>query len=157
MTYDEKLLITLIDKGALALLILIVGFGLNWYLERRRARAGLQEALAAERAKSYGSLWALMDELGLNYNLAAADSEPLTFERRGYSDWKLDDWYFAEHGAMYLSHQTTKLFFVAKYDLMNDSLDNDDVEKSFSKLRTQMKRDCGIYTSREAKRTVVPI
>ena len=58
VSFDEQLTITLIDKGLLAIIVLVAGFALNSLLERQKAAAGLEQAQASERAEAYGKLWA---------------------------------------------------------------------------------------------------
>jgi hypothetical protein len=37
MSFEEELIITLVDKGLLALILAAVAFALNWLLQRQKA------------------------------------------------------------------------------------------------------------------------
>ena len=56
---------------------------------------------------------------------------------------------------MYLSYAATKKFLFARRLLKDYGTDDETIREAFSTLRTELKRDCGIYTWLDAKRSVV--
>jgi hypothetical protein len=49
LSYREQVLLTLLDKGLLALILIVAGFWLNWYLEKFKSRQQLENELRKVR------------------------------------------------------------------------------------------------------------
>jgi hypothetical protein len=145
VNFDQQVMVTLLDKGLLALIVVLATYGLNSLLEQQRAKAGLEQALASDRAAAYGQLWSKTDRL------AVSKQAPLSFDARTAIFEELTAWYYDEHGALYLSHAATSQFLSARRQLKDRNIDDKTLRDSFSTLRTQLKADCGIYTRREAE------
>jgi hypothetical protein len=141
VTLDEQ------DVGIIQAILSIAWFVLGflarslvqWYLQKAKAREAMLRAFSVQRARSLESLW----------------SKTMVFQRlhgiRIDDDWrtKQDDqftkWYFNESGALFLSWRATKFYFRALRTLREGGSE-ESMRKSFSALRTQLKRDVGIYT-----------
>lgn len=148
MTFSEQLWLNIIDKAILAIGVLIVGYWINRRLERDKANEGIRQKIAEFRAAAYLSLWQLTAEID------AIDGEPVTPERMGQLLNQVTAWYYQQGNGLYLSHQATKLFLGARAMLKGPSPDVTVIKSGFSRLRTQMKEDIGVYTGQEAREPV---
>jgi hypothetical protein len=145
MNFDQQLIITLIDKGLLALIIALAGYVLDSLLERQRAKSAIQQALAPMRAKALSDLWSKTEKLNFS------NRQDLTPDIRKELFQELTKWYYDESGAMFLSHKATGLFLGCRDLLLKDSVNDKMIRDSFSTLRTQLKVDSGFYTLSQAK------
>jgi len=145
MSFEEQMIITLVDKGLLALVIAVVGFALNLLLARQQARANIQQAIAPLRVKALTELWSKTEKLGF------AKQQSLSPDQRTSIFQELTKWYYDASGAMFLSHKATGLFLIARAQLQMESITDENIRESFSALRTQLKVDCGIYSLRDAR------
>lgn len=137
MSLSEQIILALVDKGLLALVVAAVGHYLNTLLQKHRARDEFLVAIAASRVEAYKELWKLTEQLKI------ADIEKV----RQKLETDLEDWYYDNAGALFLSFNAADKFFRAKESLDNQNIG--DVKKAFSSLRTELKYDCGIYSSQE--------
>jgi hypothetical protein len=62
MTFRQEVIIILIDKGILALIVVIATFILNWILQRKKARDELLNQITAARVAAYRKLWKITGE-----------------------------------------------------------------------------------------------
>lgn len=148
MTFSEQLWLTVIDNAILAIGILLVGYFINRRLERDKANEGIRQKTAEARAAAYLSLWQLTAEID------AIDRSPLTPGRVEQLLNEITEWYYEKGNGLYLSHPATQLFLEARKTLKKPSPDVTAIKKGFSRFRTQMKQDIGIYTERQARRPV---
>lgn len=148
MTFSEQLWLTIIDKAILAIGVLIVGYWINRRLERDKANEGIRQKIAESRAATYLSLWQLTAEID------AIDRDPLTPEKVEQLLNKVTAWYYQQGNGLYLSHQATQLFLEAREMFKSPSPDVAVIKSGFSRLRTQMKEDIGVYTNQEAREPV---
>lgn len=119
----------------------------QWYLQKSKAREAMLRAFSGQRARSLKSLW----------------SNTLVFQRldgfRIDDDWRkkqdeqFTDWYFKDSGALFLSWRATKLYFRAVKTLREGGSE-ESMRDGFSALRTQLKRDVGIYNGWDSWRKV---
>jgi hypothetical protein len=117
----------------------------QWYLQKSKAREEMLRAFSTDRAHSLKSLW----------------SKTMVFQRLDHitinDDWRKEQdevfttWYFTESGALFLSWQATKLYFRAVRTLREGG-SKESMKKSYSDLRTRLKRDVGIYNWWESLR-----
>jgi hypothetical protein len=83
-----------------------------------------------------------------------------TVEERKEFDKKLDEWYYQEGGAMFLSWTASRRLMEARNRLRcikhrtNSSQETKDIQKAFSRLRTQLKFDSGVINSEEKEEEV---
>ena len=130
----------LLDKLVIAGLLGGAGLYINARMERRKVTDGLRKAVAKERVKAYQELWTIsiqpVDETTRSSVLAA-----------------MENWY-ARGGALFLPLEAAKAFFQAKRLLIAEGR-VDEGRLALSRLRTELKYDCGIYTRSEAE-TQIP-
>ena len=146
MTFEQQIYITLLDKGLLALLLLIAGFGLNFILQSRKSRDETIRELAVARAEAFKALWSLMSQIKPSETADTSKNTVADTER------KLTKWYHEDGGALYASWQTTRAVLLALDTLRNPEVSPDDVRIAVSRVRTQLKKDIGVYTSLDAWR-----
>ncbi len=139
MTFEQQVLLTLIDKGLLALLLLAAGFAFKWLLQDKKARDEALHALAPNRTTAYQELWKTLGKVP-----PSSDQAILPDVRKQLAD-ALSDWYHEKSGALFLSWRTAKRFLIALNLVRDDSAANEAIRDAVSALRTQLKRDCGIY------------
>jgi hypothetical protein len=116
------------------------GFFANWFLQARKSRDELLHALAAERASSLMELWKLTTPFATNPTKQAGREE------RKRADSAFREWYFDNAGAMFLSWSSTSRYFKAIDSLRDLDSSPETLELTFSRLRTALKQDSGIYT-----------
>lgn len=148
MTFSEQLWLTIIDKAILAIGLLLVGYWINRRLERDKANEGIRQKIAEARAAAYLSLWQLTAEID------AIDGSLLTSQRADQLLNQVTAWYYQQGNGLYLSHPATQLFLEARGTLKKTSPDVAAIKSGFSRLRTQMKQDIGVYTERQAQQPV---
>jgi hypothetical protein len=146
MSFDQSLLLTIVDKLLIGLLLLIAGYWLNGAVERMKGRIALQNALAPARSAAYSKLWGHTQGLTPRGKLlpSAQDCEKAFIETRA--------WYYSEGGAMHLTHDATRLTLQLLTCL--EQRDAEQAKAIASALRTQLKLDLGTYSKSEAKRPV---
>lgn len=139
----EKLALLLIDKALIGALILIVGLWINRKLQEYKI--GLEEGvstrvrIAEKRLPSYRKLWEITQS-----TTKARDSDLSMEERKELYD-KLCRWYYETGNGIFLSNKTRDLYLSAREDLIRNTITNDDITKTFSKLRSEIKSEIGIY------------
>ncbi|MEL6866167.1 MAG: hypothetical protein AAFP19_17190 [Bacteroidota bacterium] len=145
----QDLFITVLDKGLLALIALLVGFYFNRLLQERKARDSMLETITAQRVKAYQRLWEATKVAEF-----AREQEISETEKKDLSN-KLTEWYYKDGGAMFLSFDATKSYGKAKEVLVNPQSSLYEVKKAFSDIRTQLKKDLKVYTAEEEKKQVI--
>lgn len=139
----EKFALLLIDKALIGVLILIVGLWINKKLHEYKI--GLEEGvstrvrIAERRLPSYRKLWEITQP-----TTKARDSQ-LSMEERKELYGKLCSWYYETGNGIFLSNNTRELYLSAREDLIKDTISNEEVTKTFSNLRTEIKNEIGIY------------
>jgi hypothetical protein len=145
MTFDEQLRITLLDKGLLATILALAVFALNWLLEKRKARNELLKAISLQRVDAYKKLWELLEAV------KASDKAEIPKSEKKRLAVALTDWYYKDGGGLFLSYAAAGQCFAARR-LLKAHAASADIREGFSKLRSQLKYDCGIQSRREKKR-----
>lgn len=141
MTEDDLKVIAAILKYALfPVIAFAAGFFVKWFLQSRKSRGELLQALAPQRAEALKTLWKLTTPFD------CAPEKHTTLIRRTQADVAFRNWYFEEAGALFLSWRSTKRYFNAIDCLRDPASDSRALKLKFSLLRTALKRDCGIYT-----------
>lgn len=148
MTFTEQLLLNIIDKAILAVGVLLIGYWINRRLEHDKASEGIRQKVAEARATTYLSLWLLTAEID------AINHEPVTPEKAEQLLNKVTDWYYEKGNGLYLSHPATRLFLEARTMLKSSKPDVAAIKSGFSRLRTQLKQDIGVYSEQEARQPV---
>ncbi|MEY1555141.1 hypothetical protein AB3Y40_05850 [Yoonia sp. R2331] len=149
MHFSDEIKLILLDKGALALVIVIAVAGLNYLLQRSKARADLVQEIATKRAEAYACFWAASEPF------RKTEPPELTPDAASAALAKLNTVYFAQGGAMYLSFDAMKKLSKAK-DLLRrrnagKPVTEATLRDAFSAFRTQLKRDLLIYSAAEAR------
>ena len=131
----------------------LVGFAAQWFLQERRSRDELVRALADQRAASLCKLWEITT---LPAEVTALAAGMVTSrEVRERLDKAVLDWYTKQAGALFLSWPSTQLLFRLLDLLRSEQATRAQLESAVSSLRSQLKRDCGVYSRLEAKRHLV--
>lgn len=160
--------IDLVIKVILPVATGVLGFvgRVTWerYAQRAKARDNLLWAISRQRSRALTSLWAHTMQF---QRLNRVDTNE---GWRTKQDIDFTSWYFQEAGALFLSWRATKLYFKALKTLRRplgftwtdrvrellgfgaSDPDKRRMQKAFSSLRTQLKRDIGIYSARDARR-----
>jgi len=141
MTEDDLKVIAAILKYVLfPAIAFTAGFFAKWFLQSRKSRDELLKEIALQRANVLRELWKLTTPF------ERTPEEQTTLVRRTQADIAFRNWYYEEAGALFLSWETTKLYFNAIDCLRDPASDSAALKRKFSQLRTALKRDCGIYT-----------
>jgi hypothetical protein len=67
----------------------------------------------------------------------------------GKYDEQLDNWYYKDGGAMFLSWSASRRLMEARNALRDPDSDTKYIKDAFSTLRTELKYDCGVISSLE--------
>ena len=117
----------------------------------KKARDSALQEISRHRVRAFVELWRILA------NLPAQSSPKLdgAILKRDLNE-KLTTWYYEQSGAMYLSWWGTyRLFRI--FDLLRDSnSDYKKLRKAFPRLRTQIKRDVGVYSFVAVRRQLKP-
>ena len=109
------------------------------------ARDEAGHALAPDRAKSYQALWAKLGDI------PASSDQPIPPDVRAKLDSSLTEWYHGQSGALFLSWRAAKRFLIALDAARGTRATDKVLRDAVSTLRTQLKRDCGVYGLFEAR------
>jgi len=124
----------------------------KWFLQSQKARDDMLRSLASQRAQSLSSLWSLTMPFAPGSTDDIDSTDVVAIEKRCAADKSFRKWYYEEGGALLLSWRGTKHYFLA-LNVLRDRLSTPQaVREAFSGLRTQLKRDCGIYSWWNTKR-----
>lgn len=148
MSFSEELLVVIVEKAIIALGLLLIAYWFNRRLERDKANEGIRQKIAASRAATYLRLWQLTAEID------AVNSSLMTPEAIEKLLNKVTSWYYQEGNGLYLSHEATSLFLECRGMLKGTSLDVPQIKSGFSRLRTQLKLDIGVYDEQQARQPV---
>ena len=143
---NSELLKIVFEKGLLAIVVLLAAFLLNMVLQRSRLRGEATNQIAADRSMAYIELWKLLSAV------RPRDDEIISPGRVAQIESVLYDWYHTEAYALYMSWRTTKRYMQLRKTLQLTPIDSDKIRKGVSSLRTQLKVDCGVYSSFDALR-----
>lgn len=145
MTFYEELLLKIIDTLIIGILVLLVGYRLNRGLERFKIKEEYQRQLAQAKINAYQRLWSLME------TVSPAREGEITYDERIDLAERLRSWYYGDGNGLYLPHKTMSAFIESRDALVDKNTASDEIKKRFSKLRTQMKMDAGVYVQKEAE------
>ena len=141
--FTEKLLLTLLNGLGIGAILALLGYWFQKHLASDRARNEFVKAVAENRAKQYEFLWGITEQAR-----RFKDNKPSPDDRKNLSE-ELTKWYYGG-GAMYLSFVAVNQFFKTRKYLLDETRCGNDIWVEFSRLRTEMKHDCGIYNRKEA-------
>jgi hypothetical protein len=143
---NSPVLLILLENGLLAVVVLLAAFFLNLVLQRSKLRGEAANELAGKRADAYIALWK---------SLAAVrplEKEEVTPARAAEIEEALVDWYHEQANALYMSWGAARRYMKLRQALQQEPIDSDLLRKRVSALRTQLKVDCGVYSSWDAIR-----
>jgi hypothetical protein len=126
------------------------GFIAKWFLQERKSRDDLVEALASPRADALRGLWAITT-LGPEIT-SLKEGLPVPSDVLKQMNAEIMGWYTQKGGALFLSWQATHLVFRLLDALRDDNVQRSQLENAVSALRSRLKRDCGIYSYWEEQR-----
>ena len=149
MSFEQQLLLTILDKGLLATALVLVAGLVKWWLQRDQAQKDLVREIASLRAAAYAAFWKKTEPF------RRTDPPALTEDLRKSAHEELNKVYFEEGGAMYLSHEAASRLLKAKELLKNPKASEDDIRNAFSRFRTQLKTDLLVYTKRDADKPLL--
>lgn len=150
---ELKLLAVLIKYILLPVAGFFAGFIAKWFLQERKSRDELLEALAEPRAKALCELWGITTLRPEIASLKDGVKVPSDLLRRANAE--IMEWYTQKGGALFLSWQATYLVFRLLDALRDENIQRRDLETAVSALRTRLKQDCGIYSYWEARRSLI--
>ena len=122
---------------------------INLSLEQRKTRNQFLIALSSERVAAYRDLWRQTEAVSFR------KGGEIAADIRKSLDEEIKKWYYRNAGAMFLSFQTARCFFEAWATLTRPNCSDKEVRHAFSRLRTQLKYDCGVYHRRDCWRKVI--
>ena len=140
MTGENEIMLILLEKGLLAGILVAVGFLFNWILQSARLRKEMANQLAADRAAAYRDLWKKLASIrpGIEKDILPEEVEVI--------EKVLVEWYHDEANALYMSWGTAKKYMLARRWLGKKPINSKQIRRRISRLRTQLKIDCGIYS-----------
>jgi len=141
---SSEVLKILFEKGLLALVVLFAGFLLNWILQKNKLRREAANEIAYDRSQAYLDLWKALAAI------RPRSDEIITHEKKDEIEFAIVDWYHKEAFALYMSWGTARRYMLLRKALQEQHINSDKIRKRVSKLRTQLKVDCGIYSGLEA-------
>jgi hypothetical protein len=118
------------------------------FLQEEKSRDEFLNAIAEPRVLAYAALWEICKQVRF------ANNEKITDEKREEYDKQLGEWYWNDGGAMFLSWTASRRLMEARNRLRikkyeEAEKETQDIKKAFSTLRTELKYDCGIISSKE--------
>ncbi|MEJ2395451.1 MAG: hypothetical protein P8045_08325 [Candidatus Thiodiazotropha sp.] len=141
-----ELLIVIVDKLLIGVLILIVGFWINRKLHEYKIgleeNVGTRVRIAERRLPSYRKLWELTSP-----TTHARTKELSDIEKKELYD-QLCKWYYETGNGIFLSNETRKLYLDSRESLLDENVSDEDITRIFSRLRTEIKNEIGIYGKR---------
>jgi hypothetical protein len=150
--------ITIWDWLKLLIVPVVIAGGGIWFnrqLQREKSRDELLNAITKSRVEAYTELWAICKQVRF-----AKKEDVITKEHRKKFDCQLDEWYWDRGNAMFLSWTASRRLMEARNRLriIKDKTDSkketEDIKKVFSKLRTELKYDCGVISSKEIPKNI---
>jgi hypothetical protein len=150
MGQDEIHFLTVFAKYVLFPVIgFFAGFATQWFLQERKSRSELVQALASQRAEELRKLWAITTLPSQITVLESGVTVPSNL--REQANAQIIEWYTQNGGALFLSWEATQLVFQLLDTLRNERCQKNHLEKAVSALRTRLKYDCGMYSLWEVK------
>ena len=131
-----------------AQIALAYGKELEHYKWEKQVDLEFKRSVMPERLEALKRLWSCMEPL------SPTAAMPLSRAEREKLDAQLRQWYYANGGGIFLSIQAAADCFDARATLLNGQISDKSVREAFSRLRTQMKIDVGVYSPEEAKRQI---
>ena len=134
----------ILDKGLLALLLIIFGLWANRLLANYKSTLDLKRnteiMLAESRLPAFTSLWALTE------STSPTRTKTLNKEEKNTLNLSLRAWYYENGNGLFLTNNLRKTYLAARKALEGESPESEDkISKVFSKLRTDLKNEIGIY------------
>ena len=153
LNFNQQLLLTIIDKGLIGIILLIIGFWIKTRIERLKGEEALRRLIvgqiASARSPAYLELWQL------TVKTSPSKTRALSQQEKDDLFDSLTTWYYDKGNAIFLSVAATDLFLKARGMLKESNSSDQETTDAFSKLRTQLKVDMGVYSDQDA-RTQLP-
>jgi hypothetical protein len=150
---ETPLVLAILKDVMLPVMGFILGFCAKWFLQNRKSRDELVEALACPRADALRELWAITTLRPRITSLQ--ESSPVPTELLAETNCQIMRWYTEKGGALFLSWHGTRTLFSLLDSLRDEKVTRRTLEERVSALRTRLKRDCGIYSYFDARRMLV--
>ena len=145
MSLSDNLILALFDKLLIGTLVLIFGYWLNHKLESLKGDLSFRTAIAPNRTAAYQALW----EKTANFTPRETSPLDVSLARTDYLT-NLRDWYYEAGNAMYLSLGSSDLLLRGFKLLERTDVSAQEIKDHFSRLRTQLKVDLGVYSPADA-------
>jgi len=149
--FEQHFEMTVADQALLVTITLGAGYVFNWLLAMKKARDSALQEISRHRVRAFVELWKILANLPAQRTPKLDD----TMLKKDLNE-KLTKWYYEQSGAMYLSWWGTRRLFRIFNLLRNSNSDYEKLRKAFSRLRTQLKRDVGVYSWVAAWRQLKP-
>ena len=143
MSMEDQIFLILLEKGLLAGIAVLIGFVFNWVLQSAKLRSEMVKELAVERANAYKALWKTLAAIRPGID------EEISPELVNKIEAALVKWYHDEANALYMSWGTSRQYMLARRWLSRQPINSKKIRQRISRLRTQLKADCGIYSDIE--------
>lgn len=151
MTFYDQIIVTIIDKGVLALLVVALGYKVKLWLQEDQSRRDLVREVSVQRAAAYEKIWKATEDF------RSTDPPDLDPTHMAKARDNLKKAYFDHGGAMYLSHEAASRLLFAKKLLAqridhtpsSSTVSDEALRSAFSRFRSQLKADLLIYTEAE--------
>ena len=146
----EEFLKIIIDKGLLAIFLLIVGLWINRLLASYESmleqKRNTKLIIAKSRLPSFTSLWEITEPT------SPTRASELSKEERKKLDTALRAWYYKQGNGVFLTNEIRDTYLAARKCWKSDNDESEEeITKSFSRLRTDLKNEIGIYGCFEEK------
>lgn len=128
----------------------MAGFASKWYLQDRKSRDELLQALASKRADALRDLWGITTLPPEITELEDDVAVPPTLREKANAS--IMEWYTQKGGALFLSWEATQRTFELLDTLRCNDAKKGHLANAVTTLRTRLKRDCGLYSYWDAKR-----
>jgi hypothetical protein len=142
--FEQKIFLTILDKGLLALILGVAGGLIKWLLQIHAANKAILGETAQSRAAACAALWEATEPF------RATDPPENIPDVIASAQTALTSKYFEGGNAMYLSRKATLLFNRARkelqYQVEKSDPDWQAIQSKFSAFRTQLKVEVGCYS-----------
>jgi hypothetical protein len=127
---------------------LAYGKELEHYKWEKQVDLEFKKSVMPARLEALKSLWNFMEPL------SPTASTPLSRVDRKELDSQLGRWYYANGNGIFLGIDAAAAYFGARGALRDEQISDKEIRTAFSRLRTQIKIDVGVYSPEEAKRQI---
>lgn len=127
---------------------LAYGKELEHYKWEKQIDLEFKKSVMPVRLEALKKLWLSMEPLSLTA------STPLSREDRKRLDSELRQWYYDNGNGIFLGIDAAEAYLDATGTLLDEQVSDKEVRTAFSRLRTQIKIEVGVYSPEAAKRQI---